>query len=506
MILNRGEQKHQRWATVALILIIAFSAAVSTYRVFSLPILQCPDEDSHIDYAFSLYSAGHLLNVRDAPSSGWNVKHRAPYHKWERISHRYTLHLTDATRMYQVRISEDGKVPEDYGTRSFFDQIDRTAPQSPAKTDGLAPVDNPGLVSMYPFGYYALVAAEMWVVRLFSDSLVWTFFSARLLSVGLLIATLALSFAVLRQVHSRYALPITAIVGLFPVTTYVSSCVQADNLSLTLVVLSWYLGLLAYKDFDRRYVRIFLSVSLSVLLVTKQHHYIFAAVPILALLIAKHRPSPAVILAMLFPSLALYSVQVWIEWKPPFESKFVTFALDRLLAGIPRAIMEYYGGGYAYTSYWSTSYGWKTVPNFMKVILQVSTVLALLAVAIGLAKTAVRLWIIAKWRPTIALPLALDPLATGHLLFLGFMILLFALTANEFTAQGRHFFPYVLSGFYLVVTFAPRILPSGRLRNRLSTLVIILLLMSCAVGQYHALAALGPRYYPDASSVSRGLR
>jgi hypothetical protein len=488
---------HQYCATLVLIAIIAASAAVSTYRVFALPILQCPDEDSHIDYAFSLYSAGSLLNVREAPASGWNIKHRAPFHRWERISHLYTLHLTDATRMYKVRLSEEEKVPEDYGTKAFYERIDRTAPRSPVRTEGLTPLDNPGMVSGYPFGYYALVAVEMWVARLFSDSLVSMFFSARLLSVVLLIVSLAFSYAVLRQVHSRNALGITAIVGLFPVTTYVSSCVQPDNLSLTLVVLSWYLGLSAYRDFDRKHVLILLSLVLGLLLVTKTHHYPFVAIPILALLIAKHRPPAWVIGAILLPSLGLFLVDLWVKSGAPIVGDHMVFSLDDFVKKIAQAIGEYYGGGYAYASYWSTSYGWPSVPYPVKIVLQAATILALLTVLLGLGRTAVRLVVVAKRKARSVLPLVLDPLVTGHLLFVLFMIFLFAITTNAFYAQGRHFFPFILSGFYVVIKFAPRVLGRRDLEERLSSPMIILLLILCVAAGWHALVALGPRYYPE---------
>src|SRR4051812_31942951 len=102
---------YRRRVIAGLILIIATSVILSYYRVFATPILLCPDEDSHLDYAFSIYSAGHLLNVRNPPSSGWNVHHRPRQWKWERISHLYTLHLTDAGRMLPL-LADAEKVPD----------------------------------------------------------------------------------------------------------------------------------------------------------------------------------------------------------------------------------------------------------------------------------------------------------------------------------------------------------------------------------------------------------
>src|SRR4051812_24274082 len=104
---------YQRRSTFGLVVIIAASALLAYYRVFAIPILLCPDEDTHIDYAFSLYSAGGLLNVRSPPSSGWNVQHRPRRQQWERVSHLYTLHLTDTVHMYQL-LADTEKVPIDY--------------------------------------------------------------------------------------------------------------------------------------------------------------------------------------------------------------------------------------------------------------------------------------------------------------------------------------------------------------------------------------------------------
>ena len=89
---------------LVLILITLISAAISSYHVIKVPILQCPDEESHIDYAFGIYSAGRLLNAGTTPSSGWHIKARAVTYAWERISHIKTLHLTEMSRLWDVGI------------------------------------------------------------------------------------------------------------------------------------------------------------------------------------------------------------------------------------------------------------------------------------------------------------------------------------------------------------------------------------------------------------------
>src|SRR5512145_2975287 len=100
--LAKIKQFRAEWVLVAII----FSACLlSVIWVFRVPLLQNPDETSHIDYVFSIYSAGRLLNMRTPPSE-WNVHPRfegrkdregpesAPY---DLLSHQYTLYLIDAT-------------------------------------------------------------------------------------------------------------------------------------------------------------------------------------------------------------------------------------------------------------------------------------------------------------------------------------------------------------------------------------------------------------------------
>src|SRR3954468_13905904 len=90
------------WSTWILGVIIISSFLLSPFWVFRVPILQSPDENSHIDYAFSIYSAGRLLSFHTPPSE-WNVQARLGVAPWERISHRYTLYLIDSTDFERIR-------------------------------------------------------------------------------------------------------------------------------------------------------------------------------------------------------------------------------------------------------------------------------------------------------------------------------------------------------------------------------------------------------------------
>jgi hypothetical protein len=274
--------------TAAILLAIMLVAgALSIYRVYSVPILQCPDENSHIDYAFSLYSAGGLLNARVPPASGWNVKYVAESWDWERISHLYTLHLSRSLNMRSVRMSEANKEPAAYGSKDLYDKIDKTAPAGPVITHGLSTQDNPWLMVGYPAGYYVLAALEMKAINLFTDSLTSMFFSVRLMSVAMLMIDILLAYLILRKMHARFPLAITAIFALLPMTAYVASCVQPDNLALTLVLSTWYFGLsIDGSRLDRVRVPV-LSLAMALLLFTKFHFFPFAAGPIILRLVLK---------------------------------------------------------------------------------------------------------------------------------------------------------------------------------------------------------------------------
>jgi Predicted membrane protein (DUF2142) len=482
--------------SIIVVAIMLVAGSLSIYRVYSVPILQCPDEDSHIDYAFSLYSAGRLLNARVPPTSGWNVKYVAESWDWERISHLYTLHLSRSLNMRAVRIAEVNKEPADYGSRDFYKTIDRTAPTSPVVTPGLTTQDNPWLMSGYPAGYYILSALEMKAVNFFTDSLTIMFFSVRLMSVAMLMIDILLAYLILRKMHARFPLAITLIFAIFPMTTYVSSCVQPDNLALTLVLLTWYLGLsFDGSGLDRLRLPT-LSLTMGVLLFTKLQFYPFAAAPIILQLVLKRLLSINQALFVFLPSLIVLAIQSWIMYGGPLPGyNLATFPTEHsgFVHNLAAAIIEYYFGGYAYVSYWSTSFGWAGIHGPVKVVIQLATAIVLVLCLAYLVRSSLRLLRICRRKPRLAAISALNPLVTGHIWFVLFMIVLFAATDNGFYAQGRHFFPFILSGLYLAIEIAPRIFRQGQ--AIVSQVTISGLLLFCVFAAFQSELAVTERYY-----------
>src|SRR5262249_47861753 len=116
--------RHQ-WLLVACI--IAASAALSTYWVFLVPIFESPDENIHADYAFSLYSAGRLINLRE-PWLPWNSHPTGTRFDRDLVFHVYTLYLTKATDVERIQFNPQVMAPKGYGTAGFFAALDRDAP------------------------------------------------------------------------------------------------------------------------------------------------------------------------------------------------------------------------------------------------------------------------------------------------------------------------------------------------------------------------------------------
>ena len=219
------------------------------YWALLVPIFEAPDEPVHIDYAFNIFSAGRLINVRE-PTFPWNVSALSPEGEMPIVWHRYTWRLIGVSELDRIAFHPRQKAPANYGTKEFFNDLDRSAtPEVSTDADRQPRIwDRParyGYLAVYPFGYYALAGAWMRVLRTFSPRLSVLFFGARSLSVLLLVCSLLLVYAISRELRlgRGRALLLTAIIGFFPLTSFVSSYVQPDNLCLTLAMLCFYLGL-----------------------------------------------------------------------------------------------------------------------------------------------------------------------------------------------------------------------------------------------------------------------
>src|SRR5262249_54663312 len=144
-------------AGLLLALIIAGAASLSLYWVFLVPVFQSPDEPAHLDYAFNIYSARRLISARE-PCHRWNAA--PPAKPW----HVYTEYLIANTGSRAMFWHFEVKAPAGYGTREFYDRLDNGAPSENVETmEGVSKemLGQSNYTAVYPFGYYAAVAAWM---------------------------------------------------------------------------------------------------------------------------------------------------------------------------------------------------------------------------------------------------------------------------------------------------------------------------------------------------------
>src|SRR2546423_5124197 len=516
VVARSWRSRFTHWRTAFLVAVIVVSVPLlSLWWVFNVPILQNPDENSHLDYAFSIYSAGRLLNVRQAPSA-WNAHARPGLHEgaaWERISHQYTLYLEDFTDFERLRFHPEEKVSADYGTALYYEKLDRNAPRQPSGIPDPGPQDNPWLMTGYPFGFYALLAVWLSIIANFTDSIVSLFFAARVLSVALLPLSLLLAYATLRELRlgQARALALTAMVGFFPLTTFVSASVQPDNLSLALVLVCFYGGLLARRNKARPWVLTASGVAFGALSVTKYHFFLFTLLSVGGMLISEHifrRKSGAALVRqiaiLLWPSVVLLCIQRWIGWGGGMASSPRDPTLG-LLTGIKNALVADYSGGAPFVSWWG-EFGWMDTPliiGSLDIQRRITLLLVALTIAIFLL-TLVRLGqVIARlialgrrgrWRWVGRITFS-NPIINSYFGFSIFMILLYALTDNYYFAQGRHWFPYILGSFLIPIQYAPQVFTRRRIRTVLSLLMLLGLAAYCAIGSYYSIQAIKKRYY-----------
>lgn len=517
------------WLPLSIIVLAA--ALLSLRWVFLVPIYQAPDEPTHLDYAFTIFNSGHLISGRDTSVARGGHSYTSPYS-------RYLLAVSEEAA---IAFRPPVHVPSGYGTEAYYANVDRGAPKIPGDW---RPIYTPVLLSLYPFGYYGLVALWLGLIHVFTPSLVALFFGARILSVLLLMCSLVLTYLITRELRMQRGagLLVTAIVGLFPLTTFVSSYVQPDNLSLTLVSLCMYAAFVARRQPDSRVVLGVLGIALGLLLVTKYQFYACTLIPVAAMLVAERlfgRPIrlswTRLFVFLVPPSLVLGLVQLWVAWQArtrysaAIGSNAVVgqvnyaaahAALHRglgpfmgfLFTGFSNAFADYFNGGTSFISFIGF-FGWLDTPlvigspqidPYVKHLAIGVTLLVFALTTIRLGQVLARLGRLvsrSRWRTALRLALA-NPLFNGLFLYVVFMFVLYAVTSNTFGAQGRNWFPYILPIFLMGVVYAPRAIPYRPAQVVLSRLVLLALVLYASFGSYYGVQAITNRYYDSGTPMS----
>jgi predicted membrane protein DUF2142 len=489
--------------------IVALAVAVALAWVFYVPILEAPDETVHFEYSTALYSAGGLVAPRDAARINVPQGRSIP-------DPRY---LEDAAAVAVIAEKPDVKAPAGYGSAAYYRALD----QGSHRIQPANQLVDPPLLRYYPFGYYLIDAAAMGVVSLATSSPVALFFAARALSAALLIPSLILTYFLLRRLRCsrRLSLALTAVVGLFPMTSMMSSSVQSDNLSFTLVVLVLVAALeVREKPHHRTWIAV-LGLALGALLVTKVHYFAITAVAVGAMLVTQRlerrdaRGWPVELGLLLTPSIVLEAVQLWLWWGSPAliapaQLGDVPNYRSALAGGLP-AIASYIANTVSFTfldntfgrefgSFWGV-FGWVDTPLVLGsagitavvwLLIAGISMLLLVCTLVRIGRVAWRLFLIARrGRPLLALRMAFsNPVANAY-----FLLALFLFTVEGYPGvQGRYYLPLLPGVFWVALKYAPRALP-GKFGPALFRLQVVGLVAYTAAGAVFAFPTLTARYY-----------
>jgi hypothetical protein len=521
-----------RWIRAKLTLfalggVIAGSVGLALYWVWLVPIFQSPDEDTHLNYALNIYSAGRLISIRE-PLGPWNGDLAG--------GHVYVDYLDRATGASNIQFHYSQKVAPDYGSREYYAKLDAGAP---AEDSGWANSNrriNDGLLTIYPYGYYGLLALWIRLLSLFSGRITVLFFGARILSVFLLAVNLVLTYATTRELRFTRvrAVTMTAIVAFFPMTTFVSSYVQADNLTLTMVLLSCYLALRVKRQPDNGLSLAVLGLALGGLCVTKYHVYAAVLPPVVGLVAAQKLAGRSrlgwvrLFAILLAPSIVLLAPQVWIVWgaaTTPVVSGPSTAHQELLQAsgrgpvalaafvvkGIGYAFSNFYLNGHTpltgstFQSFWGM-FGWTDAPlviltasntNNLRTCIAAISVLLFVLTLIRIIRVSYRLYRVSKagrWRQALVIGFS-NPLLNAYFVFTGLMFVLFALVRISYAPQGRNWFGFILAIFLTGGWYAPRAVRFWNASGWLTAFIVGGLLLYCAVGSYYAIPSLINRFY-----------
>lgn len=494
------------WEGLAVAAVVFASCTVAACWVFLVPIFQAPDEPFHYDYALCMAEHRGLYRARDLPAS-----------PRPRLIHREANYLWFGTGAHLVAGHPNVRVPSDYGSAAHLERLRRWAPA------GVAVQEPPAFLAYYTFGYYSLLAAWLGLLRMVRDEPVFVFYGARLLSVALLGAGLLFTHASLREmgIRARMRLFLTACVGLFPLTSFVGSYVQPDNLAFALVSLSFYLVLAARRRGGAPGGVTGLGMALGALLVTKQHFWLCVSLAVAGLVVTEAprwtRARRRLAFALLsLPSAALGAVYLWSVWG---TTPYYSVGADRpwlvvVAQGFRQAILDFYAGT-THRSFWGVFgcldtplvLGNERIDLLVRSALQASAWLFLGLTLVRLEQVVSRLVrLMTRGRRALALRLACsNPLVNSYFLFTVFMVSIYVRTANAIGSQGRHWFPMLLPTFLTGLVYAPRCLTLRHSRRAFTAAVAGALALYVAAGGYYSIGCLRDRYYGPGHPLSRPL-
>lgn len=524
---DRGHEVDSRAVEIvalAGVVMAAMLLALAWTRI--VPIFEAPDEPVHFDYALTLAHAGRLLTSREGPVG---------------LADPDSVYLFQRVEVERISFHPLQRVAAGYGTPQYYRDVDAHAPAVDAGTFR-RPHAVPYVVSVYPFLFYALEALVIRAVAPFTG-LTGEFFAARAFCALLAGVATVFAYFTLRELRFRAdrALLITAIIGLWPLATFVGSYVQPDNLSFALVsAVLWATVRFKRDPADRRGVPL-IGVLLGLLAITKPHVFVAVFVPVAALCLSSalrlpvaERRSRRAVLWLCLPALATLALQYgyiapfWVHAESVTvermrnEALAHAYARDGLAGALPlltgtagRALNDFFGtNGKTAMSFWG-DFGWLDTPliiagprveALVRTGIHVLSVVCIAGAAFAVAGYVRDTVSIAlRGRPRSALRLLFaDPLTSSYLLFGAALFGLYVVTDDGFGAQGRNWIPFSLPIVLIAVDVAPRALATFRLAAPAAIVMTALLALYAAVGTHAALATVGDRYYRGGEVVPDG--
>lgn len=500
----------KRKPTIAFWLPFIIALTMASGWAFFLPIFLNPDEDSHYDYALTMFSAGRPM--------------RADEHVVGRDTHPVVEYLMRETHAREQRLDLNVGAPRGYGTATYFHELDARAPHA-SLSASINPA--PYISRLYPIGYYALAAAAVAIGDTASHhSAVAQFFSARILSIALLVPTLWFTWQMLVELRlvRRRVSAIFACVALMPLTAWMFASVQPDVLVCALVAPITYVSLRWRNAPAESKHLIVLGFLLAALAATKLHYFAAMYLPIAAMLAARlpwrSMPRSAAfaigsisippVLAIVGTGRFLHTTEVVtgicqspsglsVALKEGAGATAQFFALG-LQRGLRGTFLDVSGSSFwlNYTAYRNTPLDIISHPfsSALTLILQaLSVVMAILFVVRvyrigrGIFNVAIR----RSWRT--AATIATSNILVNSLLTFIFIIYGFQLyVGGDIPMQGRYWLPFLPAIWLVTFTIAPRALPR-RLSIPVARVAFVLVFGFATLASAYTFSSLHERFY-----------
>lgn len=495
---------------------ILLAGALSTFWVFLVPFFQSPDEPAHFDYAISIYNAHRLINRADGQSD-WIV---SPYTK-------YLMKVSDYGR---IAGHSPMHVPASYGTRAYYTRIDAGAPSLQQQTPSNGRVNY--IVRLYPFGFYALEALWMGAVATLTHSMADVFFAGRILCVLLTMLGLYFNYrTTLNLGIGRWtSVVLVGAIGLFPMTSLISSYIQPDNLTYALVSAALFFATQLRHGAPSPARVAPLGLALGLLAITKYHFFISAALPaallVAAVLTRTKTPGGKAITAfawLVAPAIALLCVQHWavdsgtavgrtapsdlsLEYVRSIVAQGIGPVIRYAVTASLAAFLGCFVSGICAAGYWQVL-GWGDTPivianttaeAWIRGAIALITLTVAAVVIFYCTRNALKLLFVAArghLRAAVSIAAA-DPVINSYLCFAAIIVALYVMTDNVFGVSGRHWYPYIFPAFLCFVWYAPRALAKRHARIS-AVLACTLLAYSVVAAPYAAIDAAQRYYGPD---------